>query len=184
MHNRPILVSLLLMPLLAYAISPGESNSHPTPIKDGQVVLVKLDLSETTSKTILYGAFILEEQTFKPEKAKYKWCVQSDHGKFGSKYVQNRCGEGNTINTNSISFEIFNIGWSINKDGFGWVSYSHYPSEKIRQIAYQMCVTEETNMEDIDPTDPKWIYRSKPPQIENMISNKSLKHETAQSAAP
>ncbi len=159
----------LTFPISVGAVQPGESRVHPTPIHDGQVVLVKLELPDTT----IYGALVLENQRIMPERADYKWCLRGPgRDKFGSKHAKVRCGTSVTTNIEQISFEVFQISWDAHKEGMGWISYAHYPSDDVQQYAYQMCITNERNMEVIDPAHPKWIYRAKPPSVAASISNR------------
>ena len=171
MYKVLVMLIPLTFPIVVNAVQPGESRAHPVPIRDRQVVLVKLEFPDTA----IYGAFVLENQSIKPECADYKWCLRGPgRGEFGSKHTEVRCGTGVTTNIEQISFEAFQISWSANKDGMGWISYAHYPSDKVQPYAYQICVTNEHNIDGIDPAHPKWVYRAKPPSKETTISNKRL----------
>lgn len=131
----------------------GQSRAHKDPIPNGQIVLVRQGGHR--------GAFILFNQTVTPETTDYKWYTRSDgEGVFNTSDPAVTFGvEKEAVKVN-LSF--CSVEWSANNLGMGWIYYSLFPSDKKLKPAYEICVTAETNIDDINANDPKWVYRGLP----------------------
>jgi hypothetical protein len=130
----------------------GISNSYPHPIADGYVVLVR--------KNGKYGAFILHNQSINPEKANYEWWYQSDGSAELDKSLKTiTTGVGTTPH---IRFMDFNISWSGNSEGKGWIYYENFPGNKVAVDELHMCITDLKSVTKINAADPKWHYKATP----------------------
>jgi len=134
----------------------GVSKSYSSLISDGTIILVQ--------KNGIYGAFKLYNQKLTPESADFKWWYRTDgKGRFDDSSEVKK-GDGATQlksqYANFIRFGPFEIMWSGNTTGKGYVYYSYYQWEKIPADALKICVTSEKEINTIDATDKKWIYKS------------------------
>ncbi|MCP5537211.1 MAG: hypothetical protein H7A51_13405 [Akkermansiaceae bacterium] len=131
----------------------GQSRAHGTPIADGQVVLVRQGLYR--------GAFILTNQTTTPETTDYKWFSRSDGA--GTFNITEPAVTSSIVkDASKVEFSVYSIEWSANNPGVGWIYYSLFPADKKLKPAYEICVTDETNIAGIDANDPKWVFRGRP----------------------
>jgi hypothetical protein len=127
------------------------------PIPDGAIVLVRSGTA--------YGAFILRSQKVQPESTEYSWYYRTDgKGVFNknesSVYSGNGMSDGEL--NNPIKFGPFKIRWSANTEGQGWIYYQHSVGARTKPEDLQMCITSERDINAIDASDPKWIYRTSP----------------------
>ncbi len=131
---------------------PGISRTPPDPVPDGIVVLVR--------KSGKYGAFVLRNQTGDPEGAEYDWWYQSDgSGSFDSNSVGVSSGKGTTP---KIRFGAFDISWSGNSEGSGWLYYEHKAGDLVAPDDLYFCITKLGSVDGINATDPKWVYKATP----------------------
>ena len=131
----------------------GQSAANESPVPDGCIVLVR----EGTHR----GAFILTNQRMTPETTDLQWYSRSDGGgTFLATDPSVASGKNNGVTR--VTFSSFDIGWSTNGNGKGWVYFSVLPTESQLPPQYEMCVTDETDISRIDANDPKWTYRERP----------------------
>jgi len=142
------------------SIGPKQCGVRP-PVSDGVVVLAKRGKS--------YGALIPRKQRLLPDSLEYEWYYRSD-GK-GTFRLQERGsfrqGVGRGIPDRSkpglaIRFGPFFIGWSGHTDGEGFLYYDRCAGERVSPDDLRLCVTKETDIQRIDATDPKWLYKASP----------------------
>jgi len=121
-------------------------------IPNGTVVLVRKGHS--------YGGFILTDQTVRPENMKYSWFYRTD-GKgildSNDPNVFTGHGEGSRI-----QFGSFEISWSGNQDGRGFIYYKHMAGDKIEPSDLHICVTDKKAIDGIDASAKEWIYKGSP----------------------
>lgn len=133
-----------------------------TPIHNGQIVLLR-------KGTNCYGVFIPIRQRMQPEQLQCTWYYRTDgKGTFKSsesaQYKSGSGGDGSDSATpyGELRFGPFSLGWSGNEDGQGYIYYSHFEGESVSPNDERICVTNETDIEKIDATDPKWVYKGSP----------------------
>ena len=132
----------------------GVSISSLTPVPDGDVVLIR--------KNGKYGAFILRNQEIEPEQAEYEWWVQSD-GSGNLDKSSKAVSTGRGISTGyNIKFLDFDIDWSGNSKGRGWLYYKYKPGEKVSKNDLHFCITKLKSLKGVDAADPKWNYKASP----------------------
>ena len=130
----------------------GISRAIPDPVPDGNVVLVR-----GYGK---YGAFILYNQLTVPEQAEYEWWYQSNgSGKLDKSLKTVSTGRGITP---KIKFMDFEISWSGNTKGQGWIYYKHSPGDKTSQDGLHFCITNLKSVQGINLADSKWEYKATP----------------------
>ena len=131
---------------------PGIRSAYPDPVPDGNVVLVR--------KGGKYGAFVLYKQKTEPERAEYEWWYQSDgSGNLDKSLRTVSTGRGETP---KIKFFDFEISWSANTDGKGWIYYKHFPGDEARKDDLHFCVTNLKSVEGINASDSIWKYKATP----------------------
>jgi len=141
----------------AHKWHPGVSQAEPTPVMDGDVVLVR--------KNGKYGAFIISNQKIKPDYGEYEWWYQSDgSGKFDklSKTVSTDSGIMSRRFRDNIVFADFKLSWSARSKGKGCLYYAHFPGEKPAKNDVYFCITKLKSIKGIDAADPKWKYKTTP----------------------
>ena len=132
------------------------------PICNRQIVLMRKGSN-------CYGAFIPTNQTLNPIGVKYTWYYRKDgkgtfkqsdktHYKTGVKSLSS----DKLVPFFYTSFGPFGFRWSGNEEGKGWIWYSHTEGEPVSPDNVMICITNETNIEKINATDPKWIYKGSP----------------------
>jgi hypothetical protein len=138
----------------------GVSRAVPTKILDGQVVLVR--------KGEVYGGFVLMAQGGSPKTAQFHWRYgTAANGEFDVsdasvtcsnvvKDIQNRGGEL------MIEFGPFELEWSCNSRGKGWIYYTKSPGDELKENDLAICVTNEQSFDMVRPHDLKWQYRRSP----------------------
>lgn len=132
--------------------SPGISNAVPTPVKNGVVVLVR--------ENGKYGAFILRNQSSDPERAEYDWWYQSNgSGSFDTNSPTVTSGRGATPR---IRFGNFDIFWSAESQGTGWIYYKHYAGDKVSSGDLHLCVIDLNSVHGINAATPEWKYKATP----------------------
>ncbi len=150
--------ALLLLPLLwavvgCQPLGNGQSSAHKTPIVDGQVVLIRQGNEA--------GAFILTNQTLNPEQMGFLWFHRSDGG--GTFSVDDPAvSHGIVSNTNRIVFATFQVNWSGNQQGAGWIYYSRGPTEFRKRADFTLGVTGTTNLDTLNANDGATKFRSRP----------------------
>lgn len=164
MAKRFMIILLLAFAIVieGCSISIGpKSDAVKPPVKDGVIVLVR--------KGNTFGAFIPRNQRMNPENLKYEWYFPTDgKGTFRKSNIS-KCRSGNGTGTASnnhpgylVAFGPFNIPWSGNEDGKGFFYYDHFEKEPIAASDTRICVTGETDINKINATDRKWIYKGSP----------------------
>ncbi len=127
-------------------------------VADGEIVLVK--------KGIVYGAFIVWNKSVGhdpgTEEVEYKWWYRVDgKGTFTEAESRSfRSGTGKGRST--IEFGPFSIMWSSRGPGQSSIYYDHFAGDMISRKSLRICVTNETNIETINATDEKWVYKASP----------------------
>ena len=108
-----------------------------------------------------YGAFILTNQTFDPERVRYRWQYRSDgSGVLDPTDAAVRSGEAR--DRTRLDFGPFKISWSASAEGAGYVyhdNFAHVPAQK--NTTY-ICVTTEKDVRGVNAADPKWVYKFSP----------------------
>jgi hypothetical protein len=107
------------------------------------------------------AAFVLKNQKHFPEKTDFAWYYRTD-GKGTFAKGDPAVSTGVVTNVGGISFATFSVGWSINRDGWGWVYFPNGQYEFFKAADYAMCVTTETNLARVNATDRRWKYRIRP----------------------
>ena len=141
----------------AHKWRPGISKAAPTPVMDGDIVLVR--------KNGKYGAFILSNQKSRPNYGEYKWWYQADgSGKFdeSSKTVSSGSGIMTRKFGDNISFKDFRISWYARSNGKGCLNYEHFPGEKPAKNDVYFCITKLKSLKGVDAADSKWKYKAAP----------------------
>jgi hypothetical protein len=136
---------------------PGISKAEPTPVMDGDVVLVR--------KSGKYGAFILSNQKNRPNYGEYEWWYQADgSGKFdkSSKTISTDSGIMTKRFMNNIEFADFKISWYASGKGKGCLNYAHFPGEIPATDDIYFCITKLKSLKGVDAADPKWKYKAAP----------------------
>jgi len=128
----------------------GQTAAANAPVPDGRVVLVR--------RSNEFGAFILHNQTGKPETTDYTWFYRAD-GQGTLAPSDPAVLSGHETNATQVAFQTFSIGWSINENGKGWIYFSKLPTELKKDADYEMCVTTATNLAGIDARSSKWQYQ-------------------------
>jgi len=136
----------------------GVSAAAKPPVSDGTIILLK--------KGATFGACIIENQSMRPERVQYRWYFRSDgKGTFrNADAAAFHTGEGEA---ERITFGPFDLGWSGHAPGSGYVYYSFFPGKHVEPSDQKMCITDVTDIEDIDATDSKWVYRASPSDPED-----------------
>ena len=120
--------------------------------RDGQIILLRKDG--------IYGALVLKGQN-DYRTLRYAWYYRDDSGgRFAESTSSGvKKGEGSGA---PISFGPFTVAWSENRNGWGWLYYECAPGGLPAQGITGMCLTEETDIGNVDATDPKWKYKVSP----------------------
>ncbi len=129
---------------------PGISPAVEKLVRDGDIVLLK--------QGEVYGAFILHDQQPTSTQIEYDWYYRTDgNGTFGSEDSDFfYAGKGVP---DRIRFGPFVIGYSQASAGKGFIYYSRFPGGRVRPDDLHICVTEERDIEQIDATDSRWLYK-------------------------
>lgn len=136
----------------------GVNDFAEPPIADGRIILVK------RGKNL--GALILRNQQVRPTHADFTWYCRTD-----GKGTFRKCDAGlfqtshgssgrNTSPVQDFSFGPFSVKWSATDAGKGVVAYPKYPEGAMSTSNTLICPTNETDIEKIDATDPKWLYKA------------------------
>jgi len=131
----------------------GQSSANESSVPDGCIVLLKRKNER--------AAFILANQTLRPERTDFYWYYRSDgKGTFaaGDPAVTSGC----ISNASRVAFSTFTVQWSGHTYKSGWVYFSIGPTELEKPADYLMCVTTETNLAAIDANSRSWDYRGRP----------------------
>jgi hypothetical protein len=122
------------------------------PVSDGAVVLLR--------EGDRYGAFILTSQNQSPETVGYQWYYRPDgQGRFTETDGNVQTGSGSGP---PISFGSFTVQWSIHTANSGWLYYPKTPGDEISDADFRICVTDESDISQVDACDPKWTYKASP----------------------
>ncbi len=146
------------------------------PISDGTIVLVR--------KGAAYGAFIPRNQKMTPETVEYDWYYRTD-GKGTFKAAESpsfKSGKGGGVEgvgILDIKFGPFSIWWTGHTTGKGFIYYDRSPDQRVRPDGLRICVTGETDMETIDATDSKWVYKGSPSDPGHRLGEKNQEQEDA-----
>lgn len=130
----------------------GISTAIPERVSDGTVVLVR--------KGHIYGAFILLNQMVDPERTEFLWYYRTDgQGNLGEGPPTVHSGRGRA---GPIKFGPFEVSWSGAEDGKGWLYYWKLPGQEVGPHDLRICVTEHTDVEDLDASAPEWLFKGSP----------------------
>ena len=61
-----------------------------------------------------------------------------------------------------INFAEFNIGWSGNETGWGFIYYPYNVKDRTAPDIIRICATDQKTLEYIDGRDAKWVYKGYP----------------------
>jgi hypothetical protein len=129
----------------------GIYTAYPEPISDNRLVLVK--------KKNIYGAIVLVQQSLSTGNAKYKWWYRTDgKGDFASS--ETKSGTDICNDFDEITFGPFNITWSPNEDGKGFIYYECISDKMIPDKDFSICLTNKTGIEGINATDAIWKFKA------------------------
>ncbi len=136
----------------------GVSKTDEHPFADGKIVLLK--------KGIVYGAVIVWNRSvghsLRTQEFEYKWWYRDD-GKGTFREAESGTFRSGTGKGGSpIEFGPFSIMFWSGGPGKSFIYYDHFAGDMISAKSLRICVTNETNIETIDATDEKWVYKSSP----------------------
>ncbi len=128
----------------------GVNSAMDAPVSDGVVVLVR--------KGNQYGAFVTSPRSSSLEVVSYKWSFRSDGcGRLDASDPQVQSGEATDV---PIQFGPFLVAWSAHTITSGWLYYEKTPGDPIAPVDLRICVTDETDIRNVDACDRKWIYKA------------------------
>ena len=136
----------------------GVSRFAEPPITDGRIMLVKRGRA--------LDALILRNQKLQPAHTDFVWYYRNDgKGTFRKRDVGLfRTGSGSSRSKarlmEQLKFGPFSVVWCSTEDGKGMVAYAELPGGAMTTGDTLICPTTETDIEKIDATDPKWVYRA------------------------
>jgi len=165
MHGKFLITMTVLALLTSGCRFGGRDNAVSTMVDDGQIVLVRQGANT-------YGAMVAAKQRMSPDRLEFKWYYRTDGkgtfkrseaGVYGS-------GTGTGVPESSVPYLMarfgpFSAGWSGHTDGQGYLYYTRFEGEAVSSSDTRICVTNETDIEKIDATDHRWIYRGSPTDI-------------------
>lgn len=136
----------------------GVSTVVETLVADGQVVLV--------NKGSTHGAFILRNQAVyrdpSLEEVEYEWWYRTD-GKGTFRRTESRDYRHGSGRDSHIQFGPFAIMWSSKSVGKGRIYYEHFAGDRgITPLSVRICVSDESDIEAVDCTDDRWVYKASP----------------------
>ena len=141
----------------AHKWQPGISKAAPTPVMDGEIVLVR--------KNGKYGAFILRNQKNNPDYCEYDWWYQADGSGNFDKASKTVSSDSETMTKrfrDNIVFMDFTLSWSARRKGQGCLYYNHFPGEKPAKNDVYFCITKLKSLKGVDAADSKWKYKAAP----------------------
>ena len=137
---------------------PGVSSAVEHLVSDGSIVLVK--------KGRAYGAFILHKQEVTSTQIEYDWYYRTDgNGTFRSEDSDSL--HAGTAVSDRIRFGPFVIGSSQASAGKGYIYYERFLGCKVGPDDMRICVTREGDIQGIDATDSRWLYKASPTDQES-----------------
>jgi hypothetical protein len=131
-------------------------------IPDDYVILVR--------RGDLFGCFIPRNQFKKGESVEIEWYFRGDGvGYFNSDDPNVHSGRsfvgpyipgiGQSL---AIKFGPFEIPWSGNERGWGFIYYDYNPPDRAAADILRISATDVKTLEYLDARDPKWIYKAYP----------------------
>jgi hypothetical protein len=90
----------------------------------------------------------------------FMWCFRSDgKGILDPKdpAITKGLGSGSRIR-----FGPFDVNWSSNSNGWGWIYYKHFPGDSIAPTSPRICITDLRVLDNVDAADAKWTYKGSP----------------------
>lgn len=159
-------IRILVLTLLAFSlvgcVKFGGGSSSAGLVRNKRIVLLRKGPN-------CYGAFIPTSQHIMPDKLKYRWYYRTDgKGTFKrSEAAEYKSGSGVGVDDSHVPwlmarFGELGVGWSCHQVGEGHVYYSKFSNDPVSLDDERICITKETNIEKIDATDPKWVYKASP----------------------
>ena len=116
-----------------------------------------------------FGCFVPRNQGKKGESAEYDWYYRTDGiGQFNSKDPNVKSGHSFTGmyqpsgESLKIKFGPFEIPWSGNETGWGFVYFDYNPDPPDRSgpDVLRICATNMKTLAYVDACDPRWVYKS------------------------
>jgi hypothetical protein len=117
-----------------------------------------------------FGCFIPRNQFKKGESVEYDWYYRTDGvGRFSASDPQVKCGHGfsgvyvpGIGQSLTIKFGPFEIPWSGNGPGWGFIYFDYNPDPPDRSgpDVLRICSTDIKSLDLIDARDARWIYKS------------------------
>ena len=119
-------------------------------LPDGTVVL----LTNATG----YKAFVLEDQS--SIGLRFRWFSANGADSFDTdrEEVQSGVSSGDGV----IRFHDVAVLWHCPKRGFGKIYYDNPKGSSNEYRAQGMCIVGVTNVADLNPSDPEWVYKYSP----------------------
>jgi hypothetical protein len=156
--------SLLLLLVIANPSACTKQNynkNYPSRIKNNQVILVRQNGN--------YGAFFLVSQTEtmnKGSQVTLQYYYRTDGGPNLDPSDPNVLRGVDTVSSFGnpfISFGNFQVKWSFSANGVGSIYYNRSPQESPKPDDLYLAVTSLSSLEGLNAADPRWNYRSAPP---------------------